>query len=125
MKSLLTITAIVEGVTGLALAFVPDLIVSLLLGTALTDPAAILIGRLAGVTLITIAIACWLSRTDTLSYVMAKVMLAYNIFSTTLLVYAVLVERIYGPGLWPAVLLHVGLLVWCLSSLKSHIAIKM
>jgi len=118
------ITALVEGATGLALAIVPSLIVSLLLGTSLTDPGAILIGRLAGTALITIAIACWLLRNDTRSYVMVKVMFVYNIFSTALLVYAALVERISGPGLWPAVLLHVGLLVWCLSSLRNHIAIK-
>jgi hypothetical protein len=104
---------------------VPSLVVPILLGTSLTDPGAILIGRLAGVALITIAIACWLSRSDTRSSIIVKVMLVYNIFSTLLLVYAVLVERISGPGLWPAVLLHVGLLVWCLSSLRNRIAIKM
>ena len=125
MKSLLTITALVEGATGLALAIVPSLIVSILLGKSLIDPGAILIGRLAGAALITISIACWLLRSDTRSYTMVKVMLAYNIFSTALLVYAALIERISGPGLWPAVLLHVGLLVWCLSSLRNHIAIKM
>ena len=121
MRSLLTITALVEGVTGLALAVVPSLIVSVLLGTSLTDAGAILIGRLAGAALITIAIACWLSRTDTRSLVMVKVMLSYNVFSTTLLVYSALVERISGPGLWPAVLLHVGLLIWCVWSLRKHV----
>jgi hypothetical protein len=125
MKSLLTVTALVEGSFGLSLAIVPSLVVPILLGTSLTDPGAILIARLAGAALITIAIACWLSRIDPRSPVMVKVMLAYNIFSTTLLVYATLVERISGPGLWPAVLLHVGLLVWCVSSLRRHIAIKM
>jgi len=125
LKSLLTITALIEGATGLALAIVPSLIASKLLGTSLTGPAAILIGRLAGAALITIAIACWLLRNDIRSDVMVKVMLVYNIFSTALLVYAALVERISGPGLWPAVLLHVGLLVWCLSSLRNHIAMKM
>jgi hypothetical protein len=125
LKSLLSITALIEGATGLALAIVPSLVVSILLGTSLTDPGAILIGRLAGAALITIAIACWLLRNDTPSGVMVKVMLLYNIFSTTLLVYAALVERISGPGLWPAVLLHVGLLVWGLSSLRNRIAVKM
>jgi hypothetical protein len=125
MKSFLTITALIEGATGLALAIVPSLIVSILLGTSLTDPGAILIGRLAGAALITIAIACWLFRSDTRSDVMLKVMLVYNIFSTALLIYAALVERISGPGLWPALLLHVGLLVWCLSSLRNRIAMKM
>src|SRR6476620_8430508 len=121
MKSLLTITGLIEGVTGLALAIVPSLLVSILLGTSLTDPGAILIGRLAGAALITIAIACWLSRSDTQSSVMAKVMLGYNIFTITLLVYAVLVEKISGPGLWPAVLIHFGLLVLCLSLRKRAV----
>jgi hypothetical protein len=67
--------------------------------------------------LIAIAIVCWLLKSDIQSSLMVKVMLGYNIFSITLLVYAVLVERIAGPGLCPIVLIHFGLLVWCLSSL--------
>ena len=81
MKSLLTITALIEGVTGLALAIMPSFVVSILLGTLLTDISAILIARLAGVALITIAIACWLSRSNTQSAVIVKAILAYNIFS--------------------------------------------
>ena len=119
MKSLLTITALFEGATGLAMAIMPNLLVSILLGTSLIDPGAILISRLTGGALLTIAVACWLSRSDTQSSVMVKVMLGYNIFSITLLIYAVLGERIYGPGLWPAVLLHLALFIWCLSSLRG------
>jgi hypothetical protein len=120
MKSILGITALIEGATGLALAIVPSFVVSILLGTSLTDISAILIARLAGVALITIAIACWLSRSNTQSAVIVKTMLVYNVFSIVLLVYAVLAEQISGPGLWPAVLLHFGLLVWCLSSLRQR-----
>jgi hypothetical protein len=119
MKSLLTITAIVEGITGLALIIVPSQLVSILLGASLTDPVAILIGRLAGAALLSIAIACWLSRVSQGSNVV-KTMLLYNVFSIVLLVYSVLVEKISGPGLWPAVLLHFGLFVWCASSLFKY-----
>jgi len=121
MRSVLTVTGLIEGLTGLALAMVPSLVVSLLLGTSLTDPGAILTGRLAGVALFTIAIACWLSRNDTRSSVMVNVMLVYNIFSMILLVYAALVKNMAGPVLWPAVLLHAGLLIWCVSSLRRHL----
>jgi hypothetical protein len=38
MKSLLTVTALVEGVTGLALAAMPSFLVYILLGVSLTDP---------------------------------------------------------------------------------------
>ena len=69
MKSILIITALIEGVTGLALAIVPSLVVYILLGTSLTDISAILIARLAGAALFTIAIVCWLSR----SYIQSTV----------------------------------------------------
>ena len=121
MKSILTITALVEGATGLALVIIPSSVVTVLLGTSLTDISAILIARLAGAALITIAIACWLSRSNTHSAAIVKAMLGYNAFSIVLLVYAVLVEHISGPGLWPAVILHLGLLIWCLSSLRPRV----
>ena len=117
MKMLLTTTAIIEGITGLALAIMPPVVIFLLLGIPFTDPGAILIGRLAGAALTSIAITCWLLRSEPQSSVMIKVMLGYNGFSITLLLYAALVEGISGPALWPAVLFHFGLLVWCLSFL--------
>ena len=121
MKSLLTVTALFEGITGLALAIAPSLLVPILLGASLTDAIATLTGRLAGAALLTIAIACWLSRSGTQSSVMVKAMLGYNVFSIILLVYAALVESISGPALWPAVLLHVGLLFWCIVSLRKRV----
>jgi len=121
MKLLLTVTALLEGATGLGLVIRPSLLISILLGTSLTDSSAIIICRLTGGALITIAIACWLSRRELQSLVMVKVMLGYNFFCIILLVYAVLVERIYGPGLWPVVLLHLALLIWCLSALRKRV----
>ena len=120
MKLLLTVTALLEGITGFGLIIIPSLAVSILLGTSLTDSSAILICRLTGGALIAIAIACWLSRRDAQSSVMVKVMLGYNIFCAILLVYAVLVNRIYGQGLWPVVLLHLAMFIWCLSSLRKR-----
>jgi hypothetical protein len=120
MKLLLTVTAILEGATGLGLVIMPSLLISILLGTSLTDSSAIIICRLTGGALITIANACWFLRRDGQSLVIVKVMLGYNFFCIILLVYAVLVERIYGPGLWPVVLLHLALLVWCLSALRKR-----
>jgi hypothetical protein len=121
MKLLLTITALAEGAAGLAFAIVPSLLVSILLGTSLKDSSAVLVGRLAGAALMSIAVACWLSRTHTHSSNMVKAMLGYNIFSSALLIYAGLIEKISGPGLWPAILLHVGLTAWCIASLRKTI----
>jgi hypothetical protein len=118
MKLLLMTIALVEGVTGLALVIVPSVLVSILFDTSpLTGPGAILLGRLAGAALMTIAIACWLSRSETQSSPMFKAMLGYNVFAIILLVYAAIFEKLSGPGLWPAVIVHSGLLAWSLSFL--------
>ena len=118
LKLFLKITGVVEAITGFGLVIIPSLIITILLGTKLTDKAALIPGRLAGAALITISIACYFLKGDSQSYLMVKAMLVYNIFSTALLVYASLVVGISGPGLWPAVLLHSGLLAWCILLLK-------
>jgi hypothetical protein len=47
-------------------------------------------------------------------------MLVYNVLSIILLGYALFVAKIAGPGLWPAVLLHVGLLAWGIILLRKQ-----
>jgi len=120
MKLLLTVTALLEGITGLGLVIIPDFLISILLGTSLTDSTSFLICRLAGGALITIAVACWFSRQGVQSSIMVKIMLGYNFFCIILLVYAALMESIHGPGLWPVVLMHLVLLVWCFSALRTR-----
>ncbi len=121
MKSLLTITAFIEVATGLALLAIPSLAVSILLGTSLTEPSGIFLGRIGGAMLISLAMACWLSRNNAQSsLVMIKVFVLYNIAAASLLAYAGLVEHFTGLGLWPAILLHTGLLVWCVQSLRNN-----
>ena|SRR5258708_2473411 len=58
MKNVLTLAAIVEAATGLALLIVPSLVGQLLLGEQLTG-VAIPVGRVAGIALIALGIACW------------------------------------------------------------------
>ena len=118
MKRLLTITAIFEGITGLALLSVPSLFVMLLLGDNLVESGGIMIGRLAGVALITLAIICWFYRKVPDALVIVRAMLLYNVAASALLVYASLIG-FSGMGLWPAVLLHIGLALWCIQSLKK------
>ena len=118
IKLFLKITGLVEAITGFGLVIIPSFLITILLGTTLTDKAALIPGRLAGAALITISIACYFVKGDSQSYLMVKAMLVYNLISTTLLVYAYLVVGISGPGLWPAVLLHTGLLAWCILLLK-------
>jgi len=55
---------------------------------------------------------------------MVKAMILYNVGAISLLVYAALIEKFSGIGLWPAILTHIGLLIWSLLSLKSELAEK-
>jgi len=119
MKSLLTFTALIEGATGLVLLIIPAVAVSLLLGVSLTEPGGILLGRMGGAALITLAIVCWLSKNDSkISIVVTKAMVVYNTLAALLLAYAGLIQHFSGIGLWPALLLHAVLLIWCLQSLR-------
>ncbi len=120
MKTLLTLTAFIEAATGLALFAIPSVAVSILLGASLTEPSGIFLGRIGGAALISLAVACWLSRNDIKSsIVMIKSLVLYNGGATLLLAYAGLIEHFSGLGLWPAILLHAGLLVWCVQSLRN------
>lgn len=61
MRVFLSVTAVLEGATGLALLASPAVIVSLLLGTSFDAPAAQTIARLAGAALLVLGMACWLT----------------------------------------------------------------
>lgn len=119
MKNLLTITAIIEIFTGIVLLIVPSVAVSLLLGSSLSEQSGILLGRMCGVALITLAVACWMAKGDNQSSVtMIKAMALYNMGAAMLLSYAGAIEHFSGIGLLPTVVLHIALLVWCFRSLQ-------
>ena len=58
IKPLLFLTAIIETAAGLALAVAPAFSVNILLGTPLSNPAALVVARVAGMALISLGIAC-------------------------------------------------------------------
>jgi hypothetical protein len=122
MKPLLTIAALAEGLTGLALIMVPSLVTTALLGVPPSDATGFAVCRLTGTALVTIAMACWLSKNDRLcSVVMVKSLIAYNTGAALLLVYSALVDKIAGFGLWPVFLLHMGLAVWCVVIIQRNV----
>ncbi len=96
MKSLLAITALIEVTTGLALAVMPSATVSVLLGASITEPAGLLLGRIGGVSLISLALGCWLAKNETnSSVIMIKAIILYNAGAVALLVYAGLIENFW------------------------------
>jgi hypothetical protein len=99
MNRLLKLTAVLELLTGLALLILPSLVVRLLFGAELTG-VAIPIGRVTGIALVGLGVACWPSWTALCG------MLTYGALVTVYLTYLGIRSEWVGPLLWPAVLLH-------------------
>jgi hypothetical protein len=118
MKRLLTLTAIIEALTGLGLMAVPSLVVRLLLGSPLDTSAAMMLGRVAGAALLALGVACWLARDDAQSRAargLVAAMLVYNVATVVVLTFAGMGFGLHGIALWPAVVLHAAMAVWCVA----------
>jgi len=119
--NLFTVTAALESGVGLLLVAVPSFVSRLLLGSSLEGPLGATVARIAGGALLALAIACWMARSDVESRAskgVASAMAFYNAAVATILAYAGMGLGLFSIGLWPVVLLHVGMAVWCVLSLK-------
>ena len=99
----------IEAVTGLVLLVSPSLLARLLIGSSIEGPA-IIVANIAGLALISLAIACWprLERTDRGGCV---ALLVYNLTAALLLAQAESSSTANGFLLWPAVLIHLLLTI--------------
>jgi hypothetical protein len=122
MKTLQTVTAVVEAGAGLALLGFPSPTASLLLGAPLDSPAAMGLARVGGGAILTLAIVCWLARRDAhglASRGLVAAMTFYNIAVAAVLAFASFGDGLYGVLLWPAVAFHVAMAAWCITSLLN------
>jgi hypothetical protein len=122
MNLLLTATALIEAGAGLALLFFPSTAVTLLLGAPLEAFPALTVARVGGVALLTLGVACWLARGDAESPAargLAAAMTLYNTGAAFILGAAGIESQLVGIALWPAVVLHTAMSVWCIVSIGS------
>jgi hypothetical protein len=99
MKKVLTVAAVVEVATGMALLIVPSLVGRLLFGaefTGVANPAA----RVTGIALLALGVGCWPGSTARCG------MLTYGALATLYLAYLGVTGEWVGKLLWPAVFLH-------------------
>ena len=98
LKKLLTLAAIGETATGLALLIVPSLVVRLLFDAEILD-VGVVMSCLVGIALIGLGVACWPGPP-------LIGMLTYSVLAMLYLTYIGVRGEWIGPLLWPAVVLH-------------------
>jgi hypothetical protein len=121
MKRLLMVTAVIELGAGAALICVPSMTAELLLGAPLDNAAAVTLGRVAGAALLALGVACWFARSDAQSSSargLVVAMVIYNLGAVLCLGYAGMRSKTIGVALWPAVILHMAMDVWCVAWLS-------
>ena len=120
MKQLLIVTALIEVGASVSILCCPSATVALLLGAPLDTPAAMSLGRVAGAALLALGVASWLAHYDEKSRAargVVSAMVLYNLGAVVILGLAGIRSEPVGVGLWPAVVLHVAMTVWCVASL--------
>jgi hypothetical protein len=124
MKRLLIVTAVIELGAGFALLCCPSATVALLVGSGLDTSAAVTLGRVAGAALCALGLACWLARDDTQSRAargLIAAMLLYNVATVAVLAFAGIGLGLHGAALWPAVVLHAAMAIWCIACLRRSL----
>ena len=119
---ILAIAAIAEAATGLIVLAIPSIALLALFGIEI-DGAAIVMSRIAGVTLIGLGVACWpgrvppvrapfaggTNRADNLQQLYG--MLTYSVLVTLYLIRIGIRGAPVGPLLWPLVIVHAVLII--------------
>ena len=124
-RNLLVVTALAEAGVGLTLLLSPPLVARLLLGISFDAPAALIVGRIAGAALLSLAAACWLARDDEpgrARRALVAAMLLYNCAAGAVLANAAAGVRLAGVLMWPAVALHAVFALWCIACLRRESA---
>jgi len=99
MKKVLTVAAVLEAATGVALLIVPSLVGRLLFGEEFTG-IVISVARVLGIALLALGVGCWPGSTALCG------MLTYSALATLYLLYLAIRGEWVGPLLWPVVALH-------------------
>jgi hypothetical protein len=120
-RLLLVVTAAFEAATGLLLMIWPSGVLALLFGPATAAPLGPAGARVAGVVLLALGVACWFARDHgqrSAGKRMITAMLTYNVAVAAVLAAAGIRYAPVGIALWPAVIAHCLLAVWCVASLR-------
>lgn len=104
-RNVLLFSLVAEGATGLVVILAPSLVAQLLFGIDVVG-AGVAYGRLLGMTLLALVIACW-PRADAVPRPALHAVLAYNALAALYLIWVGVAHRPAGILLWPAAAEHV------------------
>ena len=104
VRNVLLFSLVAEGATGLVVLLAPGFVAQLLFGSDVAG-AGVAYGRLLGVSLLALVIACW-PDVDAVRRPALHAVLAYNLLAALYLVYLGVAQRPAGILLWPAVVEH-------------------
>ncbi len=119
MKAFLSLTAILEGITGLTLILIPTFIVPLSLSTPLEEPGGIISARIAGIAITSLALACWFSKNNKNNAGVLKSLLFYNFTIIAIFIYAIMTYELTSQFLGLIMVAHLGLGFWGVILLKK------
>jgi hypothetical protein len=120
---LLLVTGVGEAGVGLLLLVVPSVPLALLFGVGEPSSDLAVVTRLAGGALLAIGVACWLGRGEAFGRARLPLIagaLVYDVAAAGVLACAGLFLGPVGVALWPAVLLHAALALWCVLCLLGR-----
>lgn len=100
--------ALVEILTGIALATFPGVVVRLVYGADAVG-VVITLGRMTGFGLLGLGLACWPERGARLSSPAIRGLVAYNALIAVLFAYLAISRVPVGLFFWPALILHIVL----------------
>jgi hypothetical protein len=122
MKRLFVVTAVTEAGAGAGLMCFPSILAALILGSPLDTSASVAVGRLAGAAVFALAVANWFARRDPSGPAatgLVTAMVLYNVGTVVILGAAGVWSPPTGPLLWPVVVVHAAMTVWCIASLSG------
>ena len=115
----LALAAACEATLGVVLLFDPPIVFGLLLG-AEASGAGLVMGRVAGIALLGLSLACWPDRGASLRQPALRAMLTYNALATLYLFHLGIRGEWADRLLWPAAVLHAVLTIWCFVAMQRR-----
>lgn len=114
-------TAIIECGAGVSLVSVPASVTWLLLDVRVSSPETLIMSRVGGAGLLAIGVACWFARHDRGSRSQHGLLwgaFIYNLGACAVLAFAGSMQMV-GFVLWPGVILHAVMALWCAANLRA------